>query len=68
MSTHNLCFGSKIKKTPAHHSFTVLKWGVRGCSIHGHVCMMFILSIYGVHMLCILEATLKNPSALCQTE
>ena len=26
--------------TPVNPSFTISKWGVRGSSLHGHVCMM----------------------------
>ena len=35
-STHNLCFRSKIRNmyTPVNPSFTLLKWGVRGCTLH----------------------------------
>ena len=45
-STHNLCFGAKIKKTknnrynPAYTSFAIQKWGLRGYSLHGYVRMM----------------------------
>ena len=43
-STHNLCFGAKIRKTytPVNPSFTIKKWDVRGYSLHGHVFMMSI--------------------------
>ena len=40
---HNLCFRVKNKKkmnTPVNPSFTIQKWGVRGCTLHGHVSMM----------------------------
>ena len=42
MSTHNLCFRAKIRKKciPCKLSFTVLKWGVRGYTLHGLVIMM----------------------------
>ena len=47
-STYNLCSRAKIRKkyaqvnhSPVNSSFTILKWGVRGSSLHGHVCMMF---------------------------
>ena len=36
-------FWSKNKKnryTPAYPNFDIQKWGVRGHSFHGHVCMM----------------------------
>ena len=26
--------------TPVYPSFTIQKWGVRGCTLHGHVFMM----------------------------
>ena len=26
--------------TPVNPSFTIYKWGVRGCSLHGHVIMI----------------------------
>ena len=37
MSTYNICFRAKIMYTPVNHSFTILKWGVRGSSLHGPV-------------------------------
>ena len=42
MSIHNLCFTVKIRKmyTPVHPGFTILKWGVRGYTSHGHVILM----------------------------
>ena len=42
MSIHNLCFTVKIRKmyTPVHPRFTMLKWGVRGYTSHGHVILM----------------------------
>ena len=42
MSTHNLCFRAKIRKmyTPVNPSFTILKWGTRGYTLHGLVIMM----------------------------
>ena len=42
MSTHDLCFRAKIRKmnTPVNPSFTILKWGVRGSSLHGLISMM----------------------------
>ena len=43
MSTHNLCFRAKIRKkkyTRVNPSFPIKKWGVRGCSLQGHVSMM----------------------------
>ena len=35
-------FWSKNKNlyTPVNPSFTILKWGLRGCSLHGHVFVM----------------------------
>ena len=47
-STHNLCFRAKIRKkyTPLHPSFTIYKWGARGSSLHGHVCMVKFNSAY----------------------
>ena len=40
MSIQNLCYTVKIRKmyTPVHSRFTILKWGVRGYTLHGHVC------------------------------
>ena len=41
-STHNL-FWSKNKKnmyTPAYPNFSILKWGLRGYTLHGHVFLM----------------------------
>ena len=42
-STHNLCFGSKIRKIvyPCKPQFYYIKWGggMRGYSIHGHVIL-----------------------------
>ena len=43
-STHNLCFRAKLRKIlyiPVNPSFTILKWGVRGCSLHGLVIVMY---------------------------
>ena len=42
MSIHSLCFTVKIRKmnTPVHPRFTILKWGVRGYTSHGHVILM----------------------------
>ena len=42
MSIHNLCFTVKIRKmyTPVHPRLTILKWGVRGYTSHGHVILM----------------------------
>ena len=42
MSTHNLCFRSKIRKayTPVHPSFTIYKFGVRGYKSHEHVILI----------------------------
>ena len=43
-STHNLCFRAKLTKkmyTPVNRSFTILKWGARGCKLHGCVIMMY---------------------------
>ena len=34
-STHNLCFRAKIRKNEYP-----CKWGVRGCTLRGHVSMM----------------------------
>ena len=44
MSIHNLCFTVKIRKmyTPVHPRFTILKWGVRAHTSHGHVILMEI--------------------------
>ena len=44
MSIHNLCFTVKIIKmyTPVHPRFTLLKWGVRGYTLHGHVILISI--------------------------
>ena len=42
-STHNLCFGAKIRKnmyTRVNPTFSITKWGERGCSLHGHVILM----------------------------
>ena len=40
-STHDLCFRAKIKNEyPCKPQFYYKKWGVRGSSLHGHVCMM----------------------------
>ena len=33
-------FGGRHKYTPVNTSFTTLKWGVRGSSLHGHVFVM----------------------------
>ena len=30
----------KIMYTPVNPGFTIYKWGVRGCILHGHVSMM----------------------------
>ena len=43
MSTHNLCFRSKIMYTPVHPSFTMLKWGLRGLYLTGVLSYMLIL-------------------------
>ena len=50
MSTHNLCFGAKIRKNvyPCKPQFYYIKVSVRGCSLHRHVFMMFCL-----HLLCV---------------
>ena len=43
-------FWSKNKKkryiTPAYPSFTVLKWGLRGYTLHGHVFLMLEIDSY----------------------
>ena len=41
-------FWSKNKKkyTPANPSFTLYKWGIRGCSLHGLVFVMFALYVW----------------------
>ena len=41
-STHNLFFKAKIRKkyTSVNPSFTLLKRGVRGSTLHGHVIIM----------------------------
>ena len=44
-STNNLRFEAKIRKvmyTPVNPIFLYKKWGVRGSSFHGHVCMMVL--------------------------
>ena len=43
MSTHNLCFVAKIRKIgiPLYPSFAILKWGLRGYILHGHVFLMY---------------------------
>ena len=44
MSTHNLCFGAKIRKIgiPLHTPVLLYKSGVQGgYTLHGHVFMMF---------------------------
>ena len=33
----------KIMNTPINPSFTIWKWRVKGCTLHGPVCMMFAL-------------------------
>ena len=47
-STHNLFFRAKNRKKvyPLHPSFTIYKCGVRGSSLHGHVCMVKFNSAY----------------------
>ena len=42
-STQNLCFRAKIRKMYTHinPSFTIQKWVVSGCKLHGRVSMMF---------------------------
>ena len=44
MSIHNLCFTVKIRKmyTPVHPRYTILKWGVRGYTLHGHVILIYL--------------------------
>ena len=47
-STHNLCFGAKIRKnryTPAYPSFAMQKWGSMGYTCHGRVFLMGMLSL-----------------------
>ena len=47
IKTHNLYFVAKIRKkckTPVNPSFTILKWDVRGYSLHGLVCITKIRS------------------------
>ena len=41
-STHDLCFLGKIRKNvnPVNPYFTILKWGVRGYTLRGHVIVM----------------------------
>ena len=41
-STHNLCFGAKIRKIgiPLQTPVLLYKSGVRGYSLHGHVFLM----------------------------
>ena len=41
-STHNLCFGGKIRKIgiPYNPHFFYIKAGLRGHTLHGHVFMM----------------------------
>ena len=42
-STHNLCFGSKIRKnryTPVNPNFAMYKWGSSGFTCHRHVFLM----------------------------
>ena len=50
-STHNLCFGGKIRKnryTPVNPSFAIYKWGMRGYILHGYVFMMTCtIVVYG---------------------
>ena len=45
MSTHNLCFRAKIRNNvyPCTPQFHYIKVGCKGCSLHGHVCMMTLL-------------------------
>ena len=46
-------FWSKNKKnryTPAYPSFAILKWGLRGYSLHGHVFLMLFYWLLTVHI------------------
>ena len=44
----------KIMYTPVNPSFTIYKWGVTGCTLHGHVSMMKLKA----------DATSVNPKIL----
>ena len=68
-STHNLCFGAKIRKnmyTPAYPSFTI-NWGIRGYSLHGHVFLMFLSAVTKLLHLWLRNETLglRSRSAAC---
>ena len=43
MSTHNRCFGSKIRiiGIPLQTPFFYMKVGFKGCTFHGHVFLIF---------------------------
>ena len=45
-STYNLCLRAKIRKKneyPCKPQFHHIKTGVRGCNLHGHVILMYVL-------------------------
>ena len=49
MRTHNLCFGSKIRKkmyTPVYPSFSILNWVLRGSLFLGQVFLMCVYIFY----------------------
>ena len=48
MSTHNLCFGAKIRKIgiPLHTPVLLYKWGSRGYTLHGHVFVMSFIFLF----------------------
>ena len=44
MSTHNICFGAKIRKIgiTLHTPIFLYKWGLRGYILRGNISLMYI--------------------------
>ena len=56
-STHNLCFGAKIRKkyTPVNQFYYIIKVGCKGYESHGHVFLMIIASCVFLYILLLLQ-------------
>ena len=49
--------------TPVNPNFATVKVGCnKGCTLHGHVCMMFLKNVYAVMLLYFIQCRMRRLS------
>ena len=60
-STHNLCFGSEIRKIgiPCKPQYFYIKLGLKGYTLHGHIFLMLLDTKKCISISCNIPSKLK---------